>query len=204
MIPRNEITGIDITSGLDKLHQVFVESGHSKIIIYRNTIDDVIGYCHSAALFTKPSKIEDILIPVITVHETASANDLMLQFLEQKKSLALVMDEFGGTAGIVSREDVIEEIFGEIEDEYDEDILTEQALDDSTYLLSARLEIDYLNEKYQWQLPVGEYKTLGGLILAYTEDFPVPGQTVTIGPYIFAIQAAHGNRIDTIKMTQTP
>jgi CBS domain containing-hemolysin-like protein len=204
MIPRNEITGIDISGGLQKLQQIFVESGHSKIIIYRNTIDDIIGYCHSSSLFTQPASIENILTPVITVHETSLASDLMLQFLNERKSLAVVMDEFGGTAGIVSREDVIEEIFGEIEDEHDEDLLTEQKLDGFTYLLSARLEIDYLNEKYNWQLPIGEYKTLGGLILAFAEYLPKPGETVTIGPYTFAIQAAQGSRIDTIKMTLEP
>ncbi len=204
MIPRNEITAIDITAGLEKLHQIFVESGHSKIIIYRNSLDDIIGYCHSSSLFTMPKKIEDILTPVITVPETSLASDLMLQFINEKKSLAVVMDEFGGTSGIVSREDVIEEIFGEIEDEYDEDDLVEEKLDEFNYLLSARLEIDYLNEKYNWQLPIGEYNTLGGLILAYTEDLPLPGETIVITPYTFSIQATHGNRIDIIKLTLEP
>lgn len=204
MIPRNEITAIDLQAGLEKLQQIFVESGHSKIIIYRNNIDDIIGFCHSSSLFKMPSKIEDILTPVITVHETALASDLMRRFLNEKKSLAVVMDEFGGTSGIVSREDVIEEIFGEIEDEYDEDDLVEQRLDESNYLLSARLEIDYLNEKYNWQLPVGEYETLSGLILAYTEDLPHEGETIVIPPYTFSIQATQGNRIDTIKMTLNP
>jgi CBS domain containing-hemolysin-like protein len=204
MIPRNEITAIDIQDGLEKLQRIFVESGHSKIIIYRNTIDDIIGYCHSSSLYRMPSKIEDILTPVITVHEASLASDLMRRFLNEKKSLAVVMDEFGGTSGIVSREDVIEEIFGEIEDEYDEDHLIEQKLDDFNYLLSARLEIDYLNEKYDWNLPIGEYETLGGLILAYTEDLPHQGETITITPYIFSIQATQGNRIDTIKLTLEP
>ena len=201
MIPRNEITAIDVASGIERLQQIFVESGHSKIIVYRNSIDDIIGYCHSSSLFTIPAKIEDILTPVITVPESFLASDLMRRFINEKKSLAVVMDEFGGTSGIVSREDVIEEIFGEIEDEYDEDSLVEVKLDESNYLLSARLEIDYLNEKYHWQLPIGEYETLGGLILAYTEDFPRTGETITIAPYTFSIQATHDNRIDTIKVT---
>lgn len=201
MIPRNEITAIDIHAGLQKLQQIFVESGHSKIIVYRNTIDDIIGYCHSSSLFTMPSKIDEILTPVITVHETSPASDLMRRFITEKKSLAVVMDEFGGTSGIVSREDVIEEIFGEIEDEYDEDDLVEQKLDEFTYLLSARLEIDYLNEKFHWHLPIGEYETLGGLILAYTEDLPQEGETIIIPPYTFSIQATHHNRIDTVRMT---
>ena len=204
MIPRNEITAIDISAGMAKLQQIFVESGHSKIIIYRNTIDDIIGYCHSSSLFTIPKKIEDILTSVITVHESTMASDLMRRFLTEKKSLAVVMDEFGGTSGIVSREDIIEEIFGDIEDEYDEDNLVEQKLDECNYLLSARLEVDYLNEKYQWHLPIGEYETLGGLILEYTEDFPNPGETITIAPYTFSILATQNNRIDTIKMTLEP
>jgi len=201
MIPRNEITAIEIQEGLEKLHRTFVESGHSKIIVYRNTIDDIIGYCHSSSLFTSPKRIEDILTTVITVHETSLASELMRRFINEKKSLAVVMDEFGGTSGIVSREDVIEEIFGEIEDEYDHDDLIEQKIDDYNYLLSARLEVDYLNEKYEWQLPIGEYETLGGLILDYAEDFPQPGETITINTYIFSIQATQDNRIDTIKMT---
>jgi CBS domain containing-hemolysin-like protein len=201
MIPRNEITAIEVKDGLEKLHRIFLESGHSKIIIYRNSIDDIIGYCHSSSLFTRPAKIEAILTPVITVHETSLASEVMRRFINEKKSLAVVMDEFGGTSGIVSREDVIEEIFGEIEDEYDEDDLIEQQIDTRNYLLSARLEIDYLNEKYDWQLPIGEYETLGGLILAYTEDFPQPGETITIDRFIFSIQSTQDNRIDTIKMT---
>jgi putative hemolysin len=204
MIPRNEITAIELKDGIEKLQRVFVESGHSKIIIYRNSIDDIIGYCHSSSLFTMPEKIEHILTPVITVPESAMASELMRRFINEKKSLAVVMDEFGGTSGIVSREDVIEEIFGDIEDEYDEDTLIEQKLDDFNYLLSARLEIDYLNEKYGWQLPIGEYETLGGLILAYAEDLPNAGETITIAPYTFSIQAAHNNRIDTIKITLEP
>ena len=204
MIPRNEITAIDIKEGIEKLRQVFVESGHSKIIIYRNSLDDIIGYCHSSLLFTMPKKIEDILTSIIIVPESSMASDLMRRFINEKKSLAVVMDEFGGTSGIVSREDVIEEIFGDIEDEYDEDNLVEQKLDEFNYLLSARLEIDYLNEKYKWQLPIGEYETLGGLILAYAEDLPNPGETVTIAPYTFSIQATHNNRIDTIKITLEP
>lgn len=201
MIPRNEITAIDIQEGLEKLHQTFVESGHSKIVVYRNSIDDIIGYCHSSSLFTSPKRIEDILTTAITVHEASLASELMRRFINEKKSLAVVMDEFGGTSGIVSREDVIEEIFGEIEDEYDQDDLIEQKIDTHNYLLSARLEVDYLNEKYEWQLPIGEYETLGGLILAYTEDFPQPGETITINNYTFSIQSTQDNRIGTIRMT---
>ncbi len=201
MIPRTEIVAVDVQDGIEKLRQAFVESGHSKILIYKDTIDDVIGYCHSSELFKKPEKIEDILTSIIIVPETILANELMIRFINEQKSLAVVVDEFGGTSGLVSMEDVIEEIFGEIEDEHDEDDLTEQQLDKNTWLLSARLEIDYLNDAYGWSLPVGEYETLGGLILNYTENLPDAGETVYIPPFTFTVQSTLDNRIDTVLMT---
>ena len=200
MIPRTEIIAIANDEGLERLKESFIESGHSKIIIYKDTIDDVIGYCHSSALFTKPRAIADILTPIIIVPETMMVNDLMIQFIKDRKSLAVVVDEFGGTSGIVSMEDIIEEIFGEIEDEHDEDDLVEQQIDEHTFLLSARHEIDYLNETYQWQLPEGDYETLGGLILAYTEDLPEEGTAISVPPYTFIIQTTEDNRIDVVKV----
>jgi putative hemolysin len=200
MIPRTEVVAVNLDSGIKKLHEAFIESGHSKIIVFRDSIDDVIGYCHSSALFKKPSKIEQILTPIITVPETMLAKDLMVRFINERKSLASVIDEFGGTSGIVSMEDVIEEIFGDIEDEHDQDDLVEQRLNDNLYYLSARLEIDYLNEKYGWQLPVGDYETLSGLILSYAEDLPKAGQTITINPYKFVIHSTAQNRINTVRL----
>lgn len=204
IIPRTEITAVSIDEGIEKLRDAFVETGHSKIIVYKETIDDVIGYCHSSALFKKPEKIEDILTPIVIVPETTLANELMIKFINEHKSLAVVVDEFGGTSGIVSMEDVIEEIFGEIEDEHDEDDLIEQKLEESTYLLSARLEIDYLNDTYGWGLPTGDYDTLSGLILSHTEDIPQPGQKVSIPNFTFTIQSTLDNRIDVVKMTLEP
>ncbi|MBX2946636.1 MAG: HlyC/CorC family transporter [Cyclobacteriaceae bacterium] len=201
MIPRTEIIAVEIQDGMEKLRKAFVESGHSKILIYKDSIDDVIGYCHSSELFKKPTRIEDILTPIIIVPETILANELMIRFINERKSLALVVDEFGGTSGLVSMEDVIEEIFGEIEDEHDEDDLVEQQLDKHTWLLSARLEIDYLNDTYNWNLPTGEYETLGGLILSYREDLPQPGETISIPPYSFTVQSTLDNRIDTLRIT---
>lgn len=200
MIPRTEIVAVGLDAGLDKLRQAFLESGHSKIIVYKDSIDDVVGYCHSSALFRKPARIEDILTPIITIPETALARELMIRFINERKSLAAVVDEFGGTSGIVSMEDVIEEIFGEIEDEHDEDTELEVRLDDNTWLLSARLEIDYLNETYGWQLPTGDYDTLGGLILSYTEDLPKVHETISVPPYTFIIQDTEENRINTVKV----
>lgn len=199
MIPRTEITAVEINDSVEKLREAFVESGHSKVIIYKQSIDEIIGYCHSSSLFKKPTQIKDILTPIIIVAETTLANELMIRFINERKSLAVVVDEFGGTSGMVSMEDVIEEIFGEIEDEHDEeDQLIEQRLDENTYLLSARLEVDYLNDTYSWELPTGEYETLGGLILSYTEDFPKQGQTIHAPPFTFVIQTTGDNRIDTV------
>ncbi len=200
MVPRTEIIGISLEEGIERLKAVFIESGHSKIVIFRNTMDDPIGYCHSAALFKNPQTLEEILTPISIVTETSMANDLMVQLIRERRSLAIVVDEFGGTAGLISMEDAIEEIFGDIEDEHDADDLIEQTLDDKTFLLSARLEVDYLNENYHWYLPVGDYETLGGLILSFTEDFPKKGETISVPPYTFIIQSTKGNRIETVKV----
>lgn len=200
MIPRTEIIAISAEEHIDKLKEAFIESGHSKILIFKDKIDEVIGYCHSSALFKKPNSIQDILTPIIIVPETLMANELMIQFIKERKSLAVVVDEFGGTSGIVSMEDIIEEIFGEIEDEHDEDDLVEQKLDEHTYLFSARHEIDYLNEEYGWNLPVGEYETLSGLILSCTENFPEEGDAIIISGFTFVIQSTEDNRIDTVKI----
>ena len=205
MIPRTEIVSVGLNEGMEKLKQAFIESGHSKILVYSKSTDDIIGFCHSSSLFTNPKKIEDILSPVITVPETTLANELIIQFLNEHKSLALVMDEFGSTSGIVSMEDIIEEIFGEIEDEHDEDdLLVEQRIDASTFVLSARLEVDYLNETYGWKLPQGDYDTVGGLILSAVDDFPKAGETVKIPPFIFTIQKMKESRLEVVKMQIQP
>jgi CBS domain containing-hemolysin-like protein len=200
MIPRTEIVAVGLDAGLQKLKEAFLESGHSKIIVYKDSIDDVVGYCHSSALFKKPTRIEEILTPIIVIPETTLAKELMVRFINERKSLAAVVDEFGGTSGIVSMEDVIEEIFGEIEDEHDEDTEIELQLDNRTWLLSARLEIDYLNETYGWNLPTGDYDTLSGLILSYTEDLPKTGETVMIPPFTFVVHATEENRINTVRV----
>jgi CBS domain containing-hemolysin-like protein len=200
MIPRTEVTAISVEDGIEKLKETFIQSGHSKILIYKESIEDVIGYCHSAALFKKPQRIEDILTPIPLVQETMLANDLMVQLIKERKSVALVVDEFGGTSGIVSMEDVIEEIFGEIEDEHDNDDLVEIKIEDNLYRFSARLEVDYLNEKFKINLPTGEYETLAGLILAYTEDFPKQGDTIMIEGHSFTIEKTENKRIDTVKL----
>lgn len=200
MVPRTDIVAVEIGEPISELNKVFIESGHSKIVVYKENIDEVVGYCHHLELFKKPKAIKDILTPIIIVPETALANDLLVQFISERKSLALVVDEFGGTGGIVSMEDVIEQIFGEIEDEYDSDDLLEQRVSEQEYLLSARHEIDYLNEKYHWNIPLGDYETLSGFILSVTEEIPRKGDTVTSGEFTFTIMTKLDHRIDTVKL----
>jgi putative hemolysin len=200
MVPRTDIAAVDIEDTMEDLKEVFAESGHSKIIVFKESIDDVIGYCHQLELFKKPKNIADILTPIIIVPESALANELLIQFIKERKSLALVVDEFGGTSGIVSMEDIIEEIFGEIQDEYDSDDLIEQKLSENEYLLSARHEIDYLNEKYGWKIPYGDFETLAGFILSLREDIPQKGESITYEGYTFVVVSKQEHRLETLKI----
>jgi CBS domain containing-hemolysin-like protein len=204
LVPRTELVTVDISDGIDELKKAFIESGFSKILVYKESIDDIIGYCNSLELFKKPSKISNILTPITIVPETMLANELMIQFITERKSIALVVDEFGGTSGIVTIEDIIEEIFGEIQDEHDEEDLLEQKIDAFTYVFSARQEIDYLNEKYQLNLPEGDYDTLGGLILTIAEDIPAKNEVINFQHFTFIIESIDENRIDKIQIKIDP
>ncbi|SNS92369.1 Hemolysin, contains CBS domains [Ekhidna lutea] len=201
MIPRTEIVAVDVNDSIEELKRHFVESGHSKILVYKESIDEVIGYCHALELFKKPEDIKAILAEIPIVPETMLANELLIQFITDRKSLALVVDEYGGTSGLVSIEDVIEEIFGEIRDEHDDEYLTEQQLDEFNFIFSARHEIDYLNDRYELSLPEGEYDTLGGLIFAYHEDIPEVNEVIEIPPFVITIFTMEENRIDKVKLT---
>lgn len=201
MIPRTEITAIEIEEGIDGLKKVFIESGHSKVLVYKETLEEVVGYCHSLALFKKPKDIPSILTSIPIVPEAMPANDLMLKFSKERKSLAIVVDEFGSTSGLVSMEDVMEQIFGEIQDEFDDtEDWIEKRLDEHTFVLSGRHEIDYLNEKYDWNLPEGDYETLGGMLIHLYEDIPAVNEVITLSAFQFQIMTITDARIDTIKV----
>ncbi|MES2518256.1 MAG: hemolysin family protein [Bacteroidota bacterium] len=202
MIPRTDIVAMDIEGGMDELKKAFVESGHSRVLVYKETMEDVLGYCHSLSMFKKPKEIQGILTPIPIVPEAMPAKDLLFKFSKEHKSLALVVDEFGSTAGLVSMEDVMEQIFGDIEDEFDDnENLTERRLEEKVYLLSGRLEIDYLNDKYDWNLPEGDYDTLGGMIISINEDIPELNETIILHPFNIQIMEMTDARIDLVKLT---
>jgi putative hemolysin len=201
MVPRTEITAVDIKSSIAQVVQQALESGHSKILVYRETLDDILGYCHIQELFKKPARLQSLITSILTVPETMLVSDLLEQFNSSRKSIALVLDEFGGTSGLITREDVIEVIFGEIQDEYDQtEDWIEAKIADNTYLLSARQETYYLNEKYEWGLPEGDYETLGGLLMANCGILPKPGSVVKLPPFTFEVLSVRGTRIEMVRM----
>jgi putative hemolysin len=202
LIPRNEIVGIEITNTIDQLRKMFIETRLSKILVYRDNIDHIIGYVHSYELFKKPEHIQHILRPVSIIPEPMPANEILKLFIKQKKNVAVVVDEFGGTAGIITMEDIVEEIFGEIEDEHDKEDGTEKLLEENVFEFSARLEIDYLNQKYNLNLPVDDeqYDTLGGLILFLRGDIPEENETITHHNFTFTPIRVSETRIDLVKV----
>ncbi len=205
MIPRNEIVALSKSESIETLTSLFVESGHSKILIYQDSIDNIIGYSHSYDLFKKPGNIPQITKPVMIVPETMPASKLLNMFMTERKSVALVVDEFGGTAGMLTIEDIIEEIFGEIDDEYDVEDFSETRISDNEFLFSARLEIDYLNQKYKFDLPVSDdYETLAGLILSHHEEIPAVNDEIRVNNFLFVITRATDNRIEEVMLKTDP
>lgn len=201
MIPRTEITALDEHESIDVLRQAFIKTGHSKIPIYSESIDNIIGYVHSSDIFKNPESIKSILRTIIVAPETMLANLALSMFIQQNKSIAVVVDEFGGTSGIVTMEDIIEEIFGEIDDEFDVEELTEKQITDKEYIFSARLEIDYINENYQLNLPESEeYETLAGLIIHNHQSIPTLNDSIQIKNMNFIILEAGETRIDKVRL----
>lgn len=201
MIPRTEIVAANVDSNIDELKQLFIKTQLSKILIYRDNLDNIIGYVHSYELFKQPTRIQDILLPISIVPETQSAQSLLEEFTKQSRSIAIVVDEFGGTSGLVTMEDIIEEIFGEIEDEHDTEELIEKQISEKEFLFSGRMEIDYLNETYSLQIPVNdEYSTLAGYIINQTQDIPEKGTIVQAGAYRFVIESVTGQKIEIIRI----
>jgi len=205
MVPRTEIRAVEDTCSINELMGSFIESGKSKLIVYKEDIDHIVGYIHSSEMFRAPEEEwHEHIREIPFVPETMAASKLMQTFLQQKKSLAVVVDEFGGTSGIVSLEDIVEEIFGEIEDEHDSSNYIARQLPNGEYLLSARLEIDTINEKFDLNLPESEdYKTLGGLILHYYQSFPKLNEVVTVGRFEFRIVKNTMTKIELVRLKVT-
>jgi CBS domain containing-hemolysin-like protein len=203
MTPRTEISAIDLYASVSELRELFIETGYSKLLIYQESLDDIVGYVHSFDLFRKPRTIKSILIPVEFVPQTIYIKDAMNQLTKKRKSVAVVLDEYGGTAGIVTMEDIVEELFGEIEDEHDEvETLIEQKLDETTWLFSTRHDVEYLNDTYNLEIPEGDsYTTLGGFIVDSLNDIPQKGEQFAIGKFRFSIQEASVKKIELVKMT---
>ena len=202
MIPRTEIVAVELNESIENLIATFVSSGFSKILIYNENIDDILGYVHSFDMFKKPKAIKEVLIPIVNIPETIQINEVLNILTRKRKSMAVVLDEYGGTSGIVTLEDIVEELFGEIEDEHDKDKFIEEQISDTEYLFSARLEVEYLNETYHLDIPESEeYETLGGFIVLHNEGIPTQGEVIEIPPFTFTIEACSQTKIETVRLT---
>ena len=201
MIPRNEIVAIETNEPIENLKEKFIETGFSKIVVYKDNIDQVIGFTHSYELFKQPKDIKSILLPIALIPETITANEVLNLFIKERKSVALVVDEYGGTSGLLTVEDVVEEIFGEIEDEHDSIVLEETKIDENTFVFSGRFEIDFLNQKYQLNLPESEdYETLNGLILFKHQSIPLVNENITLEGFNFLILEVNKTRIEKVQL----
>ncbi|MFH6767913.1 hemolysin family protein [Gaetbulibacter aquiaggeris] len=201
MVPRTEIIAVELHSSIKTLNALFTESGCTKILVYNETIDDILGYVHSFELFKKPKSIESIVLPVEFVPETVLIKDVLNVLIKKRKSIAVVLDEYGGTSGIMTVEDIVEELLGEIEDEHDTDDLIEEKIDEDTFKFSARLDVDYINETYKINLPENEnYETLGGLIVNHTEEIPEQNEVVIIDTFQFTVLEVSTTKIDLVEL----
>lgn len=201
MIPRTEIIALDVNESIEELKNKFIQTRLSKILIYSENIDNIIGYAYSKELFKKPESIRNILLPVSIVPESMAASEVLTVFIQQHKSIAVVVDEFGGTSGMLTMEDIIEEIFGEIEDEHDKEEMIEKQVNESEFIFSARLETDYINHKYQLKLPIlDNFETISGLIMHYHESIPKINEEIRIENFLFTISAVTKTRIEQVHL----
>jgi CBS domain containing-hemolysin-like protein len=202
LVPRTEIVSANINSSIRDIIQKFIETKLSKLIVYDRNIENIVGYVHQLDLFKKPSSIKDILIPIFAIPSSMNVLDLLIKFSKERRSMAWVVDEFGGTAGIVSIEDLLEELFGNIEDEYDvaEEDLAEEKISGNEYLFSGRLKLEHLNEKYRFDFPEDEAETLSGYIIQKHDTIPKENEHIIIGHYEFEILSVTHTRIQTVRM----
>ena len=203
MTPRTEIVAVDLYDSVAELKDLFVQTGYSKIVVYENSLDEIVGYVHSFDLFKKPKHIKSVVIAVEYVPETIYIKDVMDLLTKKRKSVAVVLDEYGGTSGIITVEDIVEELFGEIEDEHDlDEELIEKELEEGVYLFSTRFDVEYLNQTYKFQIPESDsYGTLGGFIVDFTKEIPQKGDVIAIENYHFVIEEATNKKIELVKMT---
>ena len=205
MVPHTEIRALEIDTPVGEIKELFVQSGLSKVVLHRNSIDNILGYVHSFDFFRPVESVRDVLRPVLFIPESMSASDILKSLTQKLMSIAVVLDEYGGTSGMVTVEDVIEELLGDIEDEHDRDTLVEKELGDGQYLFSARQEVDYLNERYGLDLPESEeYETLGGLILSHTERIPQKDDEVAVGDFVFTVRDVSSVKIETVHVRKKP
>lgn len=203
MIPRTEIIAVDISTSPNDLVQIFTETGLSKILVFKETNDDIIGYIHSFELFKKPKNLESIMLEVVYAPETMHAKDVLNTLVKKRKSIAVVIDEYGGTSGMMTVEDIVEELFGEIEDEHDAVVLIEEALPDGSFKFSGRMEVDYINENYRISLPESEsYETLSGLVTDRTEEIPEQGSQLVIDGFRIKILEVSNTRIELVQIQE--
>jgi CBS domain containing-hemolysin-like protein len=201
MVPRTEIVAVEIHEKVSNLKTLFIETGLSKVIVYKTSLDDVIGYVNAFELFKKPKTIKSILLPLEIVPESMMINDILNALMKKRKSVAVVVDEYGGTSGMITVEDIVEELFGEIEDEHDKQIFLEEKISDEKFHFSARLEVDYINEEYGLNIPKSEaYETLGGFIIEHTENIPDQEEVVLIEGYEIKILKINGAKIEEVAL----
>jgi len=200
LVPRKEIVGVEIKSPIIKVREKFIETQLSKLIVYENNIDHILGYIHQLDMFKNPADLQSILLPIPAVPESMSAMDLITRFTRERKSIAWVVDEFGGTAGIITMEDILEEIFGEIHDEYDSEEFVEKQLSENEYIFSGRLELDHISKKYDLEFPDNDSETLSGYIINHYETIPEQKERIIIDDYEFDILSVSDTRIEMVKL----